>query len=144
MYIGALCDVYYETSRHHSVRGNVVRQGRRAPPSVPHVCALAPDVVSAAAASSCMHRCVRPRPLIAAEACPACGCDSTGPAVPNHASQLSIPTNSQIEQQQSMHGTWLQGWKVRLCCLCRNPKPCLLYTSPSPRDRQKSRMPSSA
>ena len=25
-----------------------------------------------------------------------------------------------------------------------NDKPCLLYTSPSPRDRQKSRMPSSA
>ena len=25
-----------------------------------------------------------------------------------------------------------------------NFKPCLLYTSPSPRDRQKSRMPSSA
>ena len=25
-----------------------------------------------------------------------------------------------------------------------NPNPCLLYTSPSPRDRQKSRMPSSA
>ena len=25
-----------------------------------------------------------------------------------------------------------------------NPKACLLYTSPSPRDRQKSRMPSSA
>ena len=24
------------------------------------------------------------------------------------------------------------------------PLPCLLYTSPSPRDRQKSRMPSSA
>ena len=24
------------------------------------------------------------------------------------------------------------------------PKSCLLYTSPSPRDRQKSRMPSSA
>ena len=24
------------------------------------------------------------------------------------------------------------------------PPPCLLYTSPSPRDRQKSRMPSSA
>ena len=24
------------------------------------------------------------------------------------------------------------------------PHPCLLYTSPSPRDRQKSRMPSSA
>ena len=25
-----------------------------------------------------------------------------------------------------------------------NDSPCLLYTSPSPRDRQKSRMPSSA
>ena len=25
-----------------------------------------------------------------------------------------------------------------------NPDACLLYTSPSPRDRQKSRMPSSA
>ena len=25
-----------------------------------------------------------------------------------------------------------------------DPKNCLLYTSPSPRDRQKSRMPSSA
>ena len=28
--------------------------------------------------------------------------------------------------------------------LCMRPKICLLYTSPSPRDRQKSRMPSSA
>ena len=28
--------------------------------------------------------------------------------------------------------------------LCNNINPCLLYTSPSPRDRQKSRMPSSA
>ena len=26
----------------------------------------------------------------------------------------------------------------------QQPSPCLLYTSPSPRDRQKSRMPSSA
>ena len=28
--------------------------------------------------------------------------------------------------------------------LCEQLFPCLLYTSPSPRDRQKSRMPSSA
>ena len=28
--------------------------------------------------------------------------------------------------------------------LLETPKSCLLYTSPSPRDRQKSRMPSSA
>ena len=36
-------------------------------------------------------------------------------------------------------------WKLDQC---NNPvamsNPCLLYTSPSPRDRQKSRMPSSA
>ena len=32
-----------------------------------------------------------------------------------------------------LHGPWLAG-----------PYSCLLYTSPSPRDRQKSRMPSSA
>ena len=31
---------------------------------------------------------------------------------------------------------------VAILCLWR--RPCLLYTSPSPRDRQKSRMPSSA
>ena len=28
--------------------------------------------------------------------------------------------------------------------VCRNSYDCLLYTSPSPRDREKSRMPSSA
>ena len=28
--------------------------------------------------------------------------------------------------------------------LCKETEDCLLYTSPSPRDRQKSRMPSSA
>ena len=33
-------------------------------------------------------------------------------------------------------------WAVPLFLL--GPKTCLLYTSPSPRDRQKSRMPSSA
>ena len=30
------------------------------------------------------------------------------------------------------------------CYACITSIPCLLYTSPSPRDRQKSRMPSSA
>ena len=34
---------------------------------------------------------------------------------------------------------WPEGFKVVI-----DPKSCLLYTSPSPRDRQKSRMPSSA
>eukprot|EP00828_Plagiopyla_frontata_P042087 TRINITY_DN6198_c0_g1_i1.p2 TRINITY_DN6198_c0_g1~~TRINITY_DN6198_c0_g1_i1.p2 ORF type:complete len:150 (+),score=26.52 TRINITY_DN6198_c0_g1_i1:72-521(+) len=31
-----------------------------------------------------------------------------------------------------------------ICWNCQKFKACLLYTSPSPRDRQKSRMPSSA
>ena len=31
-------------------------------------------------------------------------------------------------------------WTLEISCV----QPCLLYTSPSPRDRQKSRMPSSA
>ena len=36
-------------------------------------------------------------------------------------------------------------WNVdAVCVLSRIGKVCLLYTSPSPRDRQKSRMPSSA
>ena len=30
------------------------------------------------------------------------------------------------------------------CVYCGQDATCLLYTSPSPRDRQKSRMPSSA
>ena len=34
---------------------------------------------------------------------------------------------------------------LELCrSLKQDPRTCLLYTSPSPRDRQKSRMPSSA
>ena len=33
---------------------------------------------------------------------------------------------------------------VDLCDKCHPFYTCLLYTSPSPRDRQKSRMPSSA
>ena len=39
-------------------------------------------------------------------------------------------------------------WEVKMLCgpeyLSRHGISCLLYTSPSPRDRQKSRMPSSA
>ena len=34
--------------------------------------------------------------------------------------------------------------KVPKCSTSETSKACLLYTSPSPRDRQKSRMPSSA
>ena len=36
------------------------------------------------------------------------------------------------------------GWRARINQQVSLPRICLLYTSPSPRDRQKSRMPSSA
>ena len=36
------------------------------------------------------------------------------------------------------------GWELTFMNFCDNNNSCLLYTSPSPRDRQKSRMPSSA
>ena len=35
-------------------------------------------------------------------------------------------------------------FKIGMICLHDENSTCLLYTSPSPRDRQKSRMPSSA
>ena len=38
----------------------------------------------------------------------------------------------------------MSDWFGRTNSLCEVGNPCLLYTSPSPRDRQKSRMPSSA
>ena len=45
----------------------------------------------------------------------------------------------EIKQQKSRHKQYFK------CPYCRTKyNGCLLYTSPSPRDRQKSRMPSSA
>ena len=38
---------------------------------------------------------------------------------------------------------YASGWGVR-CTKAGGPSNCLLYTSPSPRDRTRSRMPSSA
>ena len=37
------------------------------------------------------------------------------------------------DAEECVNDTWMRAWNS-----------CLLYTSPSPRDRQKSRMPSSA
>ena len=44
------------------------------------------------------------------------------------------------------HSIWLGLMRDRLACLYHllQTHPCLLYTSPSPRDRTRSRMPSSA
>ena len=68
---------------------------------------------------------------------------------------------SQVKDQYSRKAYFLVNWQelsVIQCCYDDTqtpntvwirrawfaPKACLLYTSPSPRDRQKSRMPSSA
>jgi len=42
------------------------------------------------------------------------------------------------------HGSWLNMAEIELSILSRQCMSCLLYTSPSPRDRTRSRMPSSA
>ena len=39
---------------------------------------------------------------------------------------------------------WYENQVVRMCFINGYPYTCLLYTSPSPRDRTRSRMPSSA
>ena len=44
----------------------------------------------------------------------------------------------------SYAGRSLRDGRYHSVGLCVNDVTCLLYTSPSPRDRQKSRMPSSA
>ena len=50
-----------------------------------------------------------------------------------------------METRQSMHKcAIMQDDATAACVQLAGCDPCLLYTSPSPRDRQKSRMPSSA
>ena len=46
--------------------------------------------------------------------------------------------------KEMMSGDKVIGYLLRNPFVTRLNEDCLLYTSPSPRDRQKSRMPSSA
>ena len=54
-------------------------------------------------------------------------------------------SKSAVEAEKKAMDVWrlFWGWTTQLCHW-RDNWYCLLYTSPSPRDRQKSRMPSSA
>ena len=61
--------------------------------------------------------------------------------------------NVKIQNDSDGNGDYIKVWTVdgldkptdsQLNALASNATTCLLYTSPSPRDRQKSRMPSSA
>ena len=75
-------------------------------------------------------------------------------AIPSQASLetlLSIEEGEMMEKAtQSVFIRQVSGKPSLLIGLAQPPEgigedePCLLYTSPSPRDRQKSRMPSSA
>ena len=73
--------------------------------------------------------------------------ESANPFYPakNNMNPLDIDKVVQLIQQYAVNVVWEQAYH----CPCLDeqtgqPQPCLLYTSPSPRDRQKSRMPSSA
>ena len=51
-----------------------------------------------------------------------------------------IPLRSTLEEKKTQQ----QNYKVDVCSVTLFLSPCLLYTSPSPRDDNRSRMPSSA
>ena len=53
---------------------------------------------------------------------------------------ISVSPKSKTKQSQSMWGTT----RARINNMLIGVNDCLLYTSPSPRDRTRSRMPSSA
>ena len=57
-----------------------------------------------------------------------------------------VVAQSIISQLEKDVAPWRKEWLSRgyKPTSMSSKKPCLLYTSPSPRDRQKSRMPSSA
>ena len=58
----------------------------------------------------------------------------------NIVSAAEITKNDTVFELGTGHGILIP----YLCEKAKNVISCLLYTSPSPRDRQKSRMPSSA
>ena len=66
------------------------------------------------------------------------------------AASRMLKENSPIfkEDVYDKHGKWMDGWETRRKRIKGNDfciiKLCLLYTSPSPRDTERSRMPSSA
>ena len=63
--------------------------------------------------------------------------------IPQTTTRLRIQVNS-IWPDNSATALEIPFELIAVRQLCASPLPCLLYTSPSPRDRQKSRMPSSA
>ena len=71
------------------------------------------------------------------------GANSGGPTLSNSAPQDVVIIDDILHYSTQRSTAWWQSndqiWRINL-----TSNSCLLYTSPSPRDRQKSRMPSSA
>ena len=69
-----------------------------------------------------------------------------------HKKEVAYAGFFRLEKYWLTHTLYNGGWSEEICrelfvrgrCVAVLLYDCLLYTSPSPRDRQKSRMPSSA
>ena len=75
--------------------------------------------------------------------------DLVGPAVDRLGDELEsvsrlIHEHPELGYQEVQAAGWLSDFLERQGFKVERGVACLLYTSPSPRDRQKSRMPSSA
>ena len=87
------------------------------------------------------------------ESCYCCSAAGGGDAAHDQAAAAHAMADDDVEASESRdsgwettttdrRGTWSSPAEFMLTCI--GYSVCLLYTSPSPRDRQKSRMPSSA
>ena len=118
---------------------------------------ISPDTVGAFASGLCMIHCLATPIFFIASACSSSCCNASPlwwqwvDYVFLGISFIAIRTASKSSTKQwVIQGLWIN-WST-LFFLIVNAKlgwfqlveNCLLYTSPSPRDRQKSRMPSSA
>ena len=64
--------------------------------------------------------------------------------LPNHGASPHTETFDYVEMAEAVRDAIREVWPEGTVNLVGHSMGCLLYTSPSPRDRQKSRMPSSA
>ena len=72
------------------------------------------------------------------------GCDEHGQKIQRTAESAGIDPQQHCDQISStFESVWSQ-WQISNDRFIRTTDPCLLYTSPSPRDVEESRMPSSA
>ena len=60
------------------------------------------------------------------------------------ANDIDIIEEDESTLERTVHSLHKEAMRYGLMMNTDKTKTCLLYTSPSPRDRQKSRMPSSA